>query len=354
MIRRILHVDLDAFFASVEQLDHPELRGKPVIVGGVGRRGVVATCSYEARVYGVHSAMPGFMAKKLCPKGIFVHGHMDRYSEVSRQVFKILEEVTDNIQQVSIDEAYLDVTNLYQSPVYIAEWIKTQIKKRVGITISVGISYNKFLAKIASDWNKPDGFMEINKENRDALLLPLQIRKVHGLGKKSVERLNRIGIFTIGDLRKYDREFLVDFLGKHGVDIYERIRGIDYRPVGSEKGGRKSIGRETTLKEDTQEYEELCGIIEKFAKKIFESMDRKQVICKTVTIKTKTYDFVSHTKSKTLLDFITTEEALSATGRQILKEIDLSIDIRLIGLSVSNFMDKESEQLTLFSAMDGL
>jgi len=342
-------VDLDAFFASVEQLDNPELRGKPVIVGGEGRRGVVATCSYEARKYGVHSAMPGFMAKKLCPTGIFVHGHMERYSEVSRQVFEILREVTDLIQQVSIDEAYLDVTHLYQSPVYIAKWIKREVKSRIGITISVGISYNKFLAKIASDWNKPNGFMEITEDKVDELLGPLPIRKVHGLGKKSVERLNRIGIFTIADLRNYSRAFLEDFMGKYGLEIYDRIRGIDNRPVNIEQGERKSIGRETTLKEDTKDYEILSAIIDKYSVKVAESMARKGVIAKTVTIKMKTAEFVNHTRSKTLYHYISTAEEIAEAGKLILKEIDLQVEIRLIGISLSNFKDKNTEQLSLFN-----
>ncbi|MCD6436216.1 MAG: DNA polymerase IV, partial [Clostridiales bacterium] len=198
MNRKIIHVDMDAFFASVEQLDFPELRGKPVIVGGTSSRGVVATCSYEAREFGVHSAMPNFQAKKLCPKGIYVHGRHQRYEEISREIFSLLTEITDEIIKVSIDEAYLDVTNLYLSPEYIAKYIKKKIKKETGLNISVGISYNMFLAKIASDWDKPDGLFIIRKEDMPDILKPLSIIKIHGLGKKSAGKLNNIGIYTIG------------------------------------------------------------------------------------------------------------------------------------------------------------
>jgi len=200
MKRKILHVDMDAFFAAVEQLDHPELRGKAVIVGSSSERGVVATCSYEARVFGIHSAMSGPVAKRLCPHAIFVRGNHARYSQVSKEVFTIIEGLANTIEKVSIDEAYIDITDLYQSPLYVAKAIKQAVYEATGLTISVGISYNKFLAKLASDWNKPDGLFEIKEEDLVALLDDLPIIKVHGLGKKSVARLNRIGIFTIKDL----------------------------------------------------------------------------------------------------------------------------------------------------------
>ena len=240
MERVILHVDMDAFFASVEQLDNKNLRGKPVIVGGVSERGVVSTCSYEARKYGVHSAMPIFMAQKLCPHGIYLRTRMFRYKEVSNQVFDILKDVTSIIQPISIDEAYLDITHSnFKSGMEAARYIKNRVLKEIGLTISVGISYNKFLAKLASDWNKPNGIKIITKEMITHILLPFPVSRIHGVGKKSVEKLNNIGIFTVKDLYEMPKSFYIEYLGKYGLEIYDRIRGIDNREVEVERD-RKS------------------------------------------------------------------------------------------------------------------
>lgn len=227
MHRIILHVDMDAFFASVEQLDNPQLRGKPVIVGGVSERGVVSTCSYEARKFGVKSAMPVFMAQRLCPKGHFVRVRYHRYKEISNKIFAIFREVTQFVEPLSIDEAYLDVTNSrFLSGMEAAIYIKSRVLKEIGLTLSIGISYNKFLAKLASDWNKPNGIKVIDKDMIPKILLPLSISKIHGLGKKSVQRLNNMGIYIIKDLYPLNKEFFLEYLGKSGLDIYERIRGI--------------------------------------------------------------------------------------------------------------------------------
>lgn len=351
MGRKILHVDMDAFFASVEQLDNPELRGKPVIVGGSSDRGVVATCSYEARKYGIHSAQPTYMAKKLCPNAIFVRGNMSRYSEVSKQVFDILYSLCDKVQVVSVDEAYLDVSDLYYSSMYIAKHIKKRVKEEIGLTLSVGISYNKFLAKLASDWNKPDGIKEITEDMVPDILRPLPIKKVHGLGKKTVGKLNKIGIFTIDDMLKYDRDFFEEFLGKFGLEIYDRIHGIDERPVNVSSGSRKSIGTETTLKEDIDDIDVLKGYLSKFSKKIEEIMDRKHVSARTVTIKLKTFDFQQHTRSKTLMHYIHDAGSIEQVAHELLIEYQLDTKVRLIGLTVSNFENREQEQLTFFENM---
>jgi len=348
MGRRILHVDMDAFFASVEQLDHPELRGKPVIVGGSSDRGVVATCSYEARKFGVHSAQPTFMAKKLCPDAIFVRGDHHRYSEVSKQVFEILYSICDKVQVVSIDEAYLDVTDLFYAPMYIAKHIKKRVLDEIGLTLSVGISYNKFLAKLASDWNKPAGIKEITKEMVPDVLIPLPIRKVHGLGKKSVEKLNKIGIYTIGDMLNYDKEFFENYLGKMGSEVYDRINGIDNREVSSESGGRKSIGTETTLSKDLEDVADLKLYLTKFSKKIEEILEGKHISAKTVTIKLKTFDFIQHTRSKTLNSYVYKSSDIESVAHDLLDDFGLDTAIRLIGLTVSNFEDRQQEQLTLF------
>ncbi len=347
MQRKILHVDLDAFFAAVEELDHPEYRGKPLIIGGTGRRGVVSTCNYEARKYGVHSAMPGFKAKQLCPHGIFVRGNMERYKEMSDQVFDILYGITDNIQPVSIDEAYLDITDLYQSPEYVARYIKETVFKDTGLTISVGISYNKFLAKLSSEWNKPDGLYQITPDMMPDVLKPLSISKVHGLGKKSAAKLNRIGIYTIGDLLKFSKEDLVLIMGSWGGEIYEKIRGLDDRPVRVERE-RKSIGRETTLREDVSDVKVLEDYIRKFSAKVASDLARKNMEARTVTIKYKTFEFEGHTKSKTLGMSVYLAEDIEREALALMKTITFDKAVRLIGLSLSGLTPMTERQMTLF------
>lgn len=351
MERKIIHVDLDAFFASVEILDDPSLKGKPVIVGGVSSRGVVCTCSYEARKYGVHSAMPGFMAKKRCPHGIFLPVRHRRYSEVSSEVFKIFYDLTDMVEPLSIDEAYIDVSNIDEDPIKVAYFIKDQVKKRTGLTISVGISYNKFLAKSASDWNKPDGVKIITKEMIPDILKPLSINKVYGIGKKSAERLKKIGIFTVEDLLQLPKEYLTEFLGKYGNEVYDRIRGKDSRQVKASRE-RKSIGREITLDKDTENREKLRKYLLSFSKNISSSLINKGVLAKTVTVKTKTSNFESHTKSRTIHDYISSSTEIYNIASDILDEIELNDGIRLIGLTVSNLSQNDVEQLSFFNIED--
>lgn len=347
MNRSIIHVDMDAFFAAVEQNDNPELKGKPVIVGGGSERGVVTTCSYEARKYGVHSAMPGYIAKQRCPFGIFMPIRFGRYKEVSSQIFKILYSITDLVEPLSIDEAYLDISNIPQEPLEIAELIKRRVREESGLTISVGISYNKFLAKLASDWNKPDGIKVINEEDIPGILLPLPIEKIYGIGKKSTQRLNNIGIFTVRDLMKLPQELFQKFFGKYGLEIYNRIRGIDKRSVRVSRKV-KSIGRETTLKRDTRNKEEILKYIERFAENISYSLEKRNLSAKTLTIKTKTFKFEIHTKSRTVGEYFYKKEDIIVIGGQVLKEINLNSDIRLIGLSVSNLKERVLKQLSIF------
>lgn len=305
--KRILHVDMDAFFASVEILDNPKLKGKPIIVGGEGGRGVVTTCSYEARKYGVKSAMPGFKAKALCPDGIFVPIRHYRYREISNNVFKLLYDITEKIEQVSIDEAYLDISDLEESAMDVAMRIKDLIKNKIGLTLSVGISYNKFLAKIASDWEKPDGLMEIKKENVKTLLGPLEISKVYGLGKKSVKKLNNIGIYTINDMYELPRDIYSEYFGKFGNEIYDRIRGIDNREV-INKRERKSIGKEITLKEDTKNVEELSHYLMDFSTYIEDYLKKHGLKAKTITLKINesltNKDILVIAPNKIFLDYI--------------------------------------------------
>ncbi|MBS5937399.1 DNA polymerase IV [Clostridium sartagoforme] len=348
MERIILHVDMDAFFASVEQLDNKALRGKPVIVGGVSERGVVSTCSYEARKYGVHSAMPVFIARKLCPHGIFVRTRFYRYKEISNKVFNILRDVTSIIEPLSIDEAYLDITNSkFKSGLEAAKYIKYRVLKEVGLTISVGISYNKFLAKLASDWNKPNGIMIIDKEMMPDLLMPFPISKIYGLGKKSVEKLNNMGIFIVKDLYEMPKEFYIEYLGKYGLEIYDRIRGIDNREVVPVRD-RKSFGKETTLKADTNDKEELLSYLKEFSKEISNYLINKNIYGKTITVKYKTESFVNHTRSKTLNYYTNDFNEIYSTCEEIIENENIKENIRLIGVTISSFKENTIEQLTLF------
>jgi DNA polymerase IV len=347
MERVIMHVDMDAFFASIEIVDNPKLKGKPVIVGGTSERGVVATCSYEARKYGVRSAMPIYMAKSKCPHGIFLPTRMSRYKEVSKEIFKIFYTLTPYVEPVSIDEAYLDITHSKIQPLKAAKYIKEEVKRTTRLTLSVGISFNKFLAKIASDWNKPNGLKIITKDMIPKILFPLSIDKVYGLGKKSVKKLNNIGVFTVEELYNLPLDILVQFFGKYGIEIYERIRGIDKRKVEISRQ-RKSIGKETTLKRDTDDKDELKEYIKNFCSSISKDLSSKNVSGKTITLKIKTSSFKNHTKSRTLSSYISRDEDIYKEACEILDSIELSEQIRLIGVSISSLKENKIKQMTLF------
>lgn len=348
MERIILHVDMDAFFAAVEQKDNPSLRGKPVIVGGTSERGVVSTCSYEARKYGVHSAMPVFLARSKCPMGIFVPVRHWRYKEISNKVFEIFREVTSKIEPLSIDEAFLDITDSeFRSGEEAARYIKDRVRKQLGLTLSIGISYNKFLAKLASDWNKPNGIMIITKEMIPDILMPLSISKVFGLGKKSVAKLNNMGIFTIEDLYQLPKEFFGETMGKMGLEVYDRIRGIDNREVVSTRE-RKSVGKERTLREDTMDKEELLEYLKEFSKEVSDILISKNVTGRTVVLKYKTADFESHTRSRTLKEYISSASEIYEVVKELLLAEELKEEVRLIGVTVSSFKETKVEQLTLF------
>ncbi|KYH28320.1 MULTISPECIES: DNA polymerase IV [Clostridium] len=347
MERVIMHVDMDAFFASIEIVDNPNLKGKPVIVGGTSERGVVATCSYEARKYGVRSAMPIYMAKSKCPHGIFLPTRMSRYKEVSKEIFKIFYTLTPYVEPVSIDEAYLDITHSKIQPLKAAKYIKEEVKRTTRLTLSVGISFNKFLAKIASDWNKPNGLKIITKDMIPKILFPLPIDKVYGLGKKSVKKLNNIGVFTVEELYNLPLDILVQFFGKYGIEIYERIRGIDKRKVEISRQ-RKSIGKETTLKRDTDDKDELKEYIKNFCSSISKDLSSKNVSGKTITLKIKTSSFKNHTKSRTLSSYISRDEDIYKEACEILDSIELSEQIRLIGVSISSLKENKIKQMTLF------
>ncbi len=348
MERVIMHFDIDAFFASVEMIDDPSLKGKPVIVGGTSKRGVVATASYEARKYGIHSAMSMQTARRLCPHGVFISGHFDRYNYFSSAVFAIVSEITPLIERVSIDEAYLDLSNLEEDPHLIAAALKKRVFQETGLTISIGLSHNKFLAKLASDWNKPNGFFEIKEGEAYDLLAALPIIKIHGLGKKSVERLNNVGIYKVSELQNMPVEHLSYFLGHSWAEeIYQRIRGIDDRPVVTYHE-RKSYGRETTFLEDITDPLALKAVVERYAQKLLIQINEKELWAKTVTLKAKYSDFQQITRSHTVDQAFNSYEEIEDILDQLLAQLDPERPVRLIGVSFSNFATQTAVQLSLF------
>lgn len=343
-----LHLDMDAFYASVEERDNPSLKGKPVIVGGRSNRGIVTTCNYEARKFGVHSAMPIFMAKELCPNGIFISGRMSRYQEVSKQVFTILRGISSKIEPLSIDEAYMDISQIPLRPEQIRDLIKEKVYRKTGLTLSIGVSYNKFLAKLASDWNKPNGFMIITEEMMPDILFPLSIKKVYGIGAKSQKKLNAIGIYTIEDLYSLEEGLLVDLFGKGGVEIYERIRGIDRRQIETSRE-RKSIGVERTFR-PTRDRKVLMNYLKDFSYELEMDLSKKDLHGKTLTVKIKDEDFISHTKSKTYNHYIYEGDEIYSLATALFQDIVYDKSLRLIGISLSNLLDKSMEQLSFFSS----
>jgi len=352
-MRKIIHIDMDAFFASVEQLDHPELRGKPVAVGGSGERSVVAAASYEARKFGVRSAMPSVIAKRLCPDLIFVNHNFSRYNEVSARVFEIFKEYTDIIEPLSIDEAFLDVTydkKKIGSATVIAKRIRDEIKQRTGLTASAGISVNKFLAKIASDINKPDGLFLIKPEEAQKFIEELPVEKFYGIGKVTAQKMHKLGIHNGYDLKKWDLASLVRNFGKAGIFFYDIVRGKDDRPVEPDQE-RKSVGTELTYEKDLTTRFEIVAELYKLEKELMERLSHSKTTGRTITLKIKFGDFRQITRSKTLQSYIRDFETLHREVSSIRKSIKLEgSKIRLLGVSISNLEsdDPEDRQLHLF------
>ncbi len=348
---------MDAFFASVEQLDNPELRGKPVAVGGSGDRSVVAAASYEARKFGVRSAMPSVIAKRLCPDLIFVKHNFERYNEVSSIVFSIFKEYTDIIEPLSIDEAFLDVTDDKQkigSATEIAKRIRCEIKKRTGLTASAGISSNKFLAKIASDIKKPDGLFLIHPDNAEKFIEELPVERFFGIGKVTAEKMHKLGIHYGSDLKKWDMADLIRNFGKAGVFFYEIARGIDDRPVEPDQE-RKSIGTELTYEKDLITRFEIIAELYKLEKELMERLEQSETTGRTITLKIKFSDFRQFTRSKTLQYFIRDFNTLHREVTILRKTLSLEgSKIRLLGVSVSNLEsdDDDDRQLHLFEGQD--
>ena len=341
--RAILHVDLDAFFAAVEQLDHPEWRGKPVIVGGdAGRRGVVSTCSYEARKFGVRSAMSSIRATQLCPNAIWTHGSYERYREMSLAVRAIFAEETPLVQPVSIDEAYLDVTpGRYTSehPVAIARRIRAKVAL-LGITCSVGVSAVKSVAKIASDHDKPDGLTVVWAGDEAGFLAPLPIRAMPGIGPKTAERLTALGIRTLGQLAALDDITAVEVLGSHGTGLVARARGIDVRDV-HDNDPVKSVSNERTFATDVRSPDEVEGALAALAAKVGQRLRRKMLSGRTITVKLRFSDFTTKTVRRTLPSPTDDESVFGGVARELIRSAwSPGIGLRLLGVGVSGFDDK--------------
>lgn len=348
----IIHCDLDAFFASVEQRDNPSLRGKPVIVGGSpDSRGVVSTCSYEARKYGVHSAMPARQAFRLCPQGVFLPVDMERYQQASEQVFQILSDFTPIMEPLSIDEAFLDIkgcTSLFGSPQTIARSIKKRVFKEVGLVISVGVSYNKFLAKLATELGKPDGFKVITPDEALAILEPLPVSYLWGVGKKTRRMLEQMGIKTIGEVRQAPAEMLEKKLGSHGRAIMDMAWGIDLRPLETGKMMR-SMGREITFEKDVDDGNYLEKVLLGFSEHLGGRLRASGLKARKVSLKLRYHDFKTITRTRTLTEPTCADLDIYETAVTLLKENDHH-RIRLIGLQVELDYIQEVVQGSLFES----
>jgi len=329
---------MDAFYASIEQRDNPEYRGKPLAVGYSGDRGVVAAASYEARKYGVRSAMASKTAKRKCPHLIFVPARFDVYRSVSKQVMDIFLEYTDMVEPLSLDEAFLDVTENHKNIPYatqIAKDIKKKIFETTGLTASAGVSYNKFLAKIASDYNKPNGLFIIKPKQAEKFVENLAIEQFFGVGKVTAHRMHQLGIKTGYDLKQKSEEQLVSVFGKAGHIYYLNARTIDEREVQPDRI-RKSIGAESTFDRDIDSYDELAAELREIAEDVTNRVKKRDFQGRTVTLKVKFADFKIITRSKTFFFVVNDYENLYDIGAELLKEVDITPKVRLLGLSIKN------------------
>lgn len=353
--RKIIHVDMDAFFASVEQRDHPALRSKPIAVGHAGARGVVATASYEARKFGVHSAMPSAKARELCPQLIFVHSHMKHYQAVSRQVREIFERYTDVIEPVSIDEAFLDVTANKigaQTGLEIAKLIKRDIREELGLIASAGVSYNKFLAKIASDYRKPDGLCVIHPDQAIDFIDRLPIEAFWGVGPATAKRLHALGINTAPELRAMSLARLTELFGKAGLTYYNFVRGIDDREVTTHRE-RKSVGYEETFGRDIR-GKAIDEALEEVIAELVRRVNRSGFKGKRLTLKVRFPDFTTLTRSSSGAQYLEEADTVRVLAKKLLRSVSLpATGIRLLGLSVSKTEQQVragelTEQMRLF------
>lgn len=340
MFRKIIHIDMDAFYASIEQRDNPEYRGKPVAVGYGEKRGVVAAASYEARKYGVRSAMPSVTAIRKCPHIIFVMPRFDVYRSVSNQIMQIFLEYTDKVEPLSLDEAFLDVTVNFKgmrSATLMAKEIKKKIREQTGLTASAGVSFNKFLAKIASDYNKPDGLCVIEPKKAEEFVEKLSIDRFFGVGKVTAAKMAELGISTGLDLKQWSEVDLVREFGKAGIAYYHFARGIDDREVESERV-RKSLGAEETFMDDLHELVDLLAALDQIAREVFRRADKRSFLARTLTLKIKYADFTVITRSRTVGHYIKTYREIFELGKELLLQVDDFEEkgIRLMGLTLKN------------------
>ena len=336
---------MDAFYASVEQLDNPELRGKPVAVGGSSQRGVVSAASYEARKFGVRSAMSSVMAKRNCPDLIFVKSNFERYREISAQIREIFYEYTDLVEPLSLDEAYLDVTENKKglmSATLIAKKIRDQIKEKTGLNASAGISVNKFIAKVASDVNKPNGQKTVAPEEVLEFLEELDIRKFYGVGKVTAEKMYRLGIFNGKDLKSKTEEYLSEHFGKSGRHFYRVVRGIHHSEVKPHRT-RKSLGAERTFNENISSEIFMLEKLQNIAEEIERRLKRSDVAGKTITLKIKYSDFTQQTRSKTINYYISSKELILEIAKELLYQEKMKNSVRLLGISLSNLNTEKAD-----------
>ncbi len=342
--RKIIHVDMDAFFASVEQLDDPSLRGRPVAVGGPGGRGVVAAASYEARAFGVRSAMPSVTAQRLCPELVFVKSRFDRYRELSVQTRAIFRDETPLIEPPSLDEAYLDVTALADSATTVARRIRARVRAETGLTCSAGVSFNKLLAKLASDENKPDGLTVITPARALDYVAGLPVKRFHGVGPVTAAKLEGLGIATGADLRARPLPWLTERFGSFGQRLHDIARGNDERPVRTHRVA-KSIGGERTFDTDRRTPAELDAELARVAGIVWERIAAKAAVGRTVTLKVKFADFTLITRARSLTRPLDGEAQLLAVARDLLAaELPLPLGVRLLGLSLSRLAEAEERE----------
>ncbi|HEM3725074.1 TPA: DNA polymerase IV [Streptococcus suis] len=348
--RKIIHIDMDAFFAAIEVRDNPELTGKPVIIGAdprlSGGRGVVSTCSYEARAFGIHSAMSSKEAYERCPQAVFISGNYEKYQEVGRQVREIFHRYTDLVEPMSIDEAYLDVTENklgLTSAVKIAKLIQYDIWNELHLTASAGVSYNKFLAKIASDMEKPHGLTLILPEDAVGVLASLPVDKFHGVGKKTVERLHEMGVYTGQDLLDVPEMVLIDIFGRFGYDLYRKARGISNSPVKPNRV-RKSIGKERTYRKLLYRDEDVMKELVSLCQRVATSLERNKKKGRTIVLKVRYGDFSTLTKRHSLEEATDQADVMEREVRQLFEEVgQAEKGIRLLGVTVTNFMEGDNQ-----------
>ena len=336
--RKIIHIDMDAFYASVEQMDNPELKGKPLAVGGSETRGVVSAASYEARKFGVRSAMSGVQAKRNCPDLIFVRPRFDRYKEISKQILQLFYEYTDLVEPLSLDEAYLDVTQNKKgnpSASLIAQEIRKRIFEEVGITASAGISVNKFIAKVASDYNKPNGQKTVNPEEVESFLENLDIKKFYGIGKVTAEKMYKLGIYSGTDLKSKSLDYLEKHFGNSGNSYYNLSRGISFSQVKPNRE-MKSVGAERTFNKNLSSEIYMEERLKNIAEEIERRIKKYKITGKTITLKIKYSDFSQQTRSKTVQYFISDKNLIFETAKELLYQEKLKNSVRLLGISLNN------------------